>query len=211
MAPERAVPEWFRPLDYEEVLKSWRALPHWEQIGASYFVTFRLADAVARETAERWRELKEDWIARHPRPWDVSNWERFREEVSEKMESLLDAGYGSCLLRETTARTIVSDALLYFNQQRYDLDSFVVMPNHVHILLAPREGYRLSSILHSWKSYTAHQLTRHGASSGSCWLDERFDHAVRNAAHFVKYRQYIRENPTNARLSDTSYTLWEED
>src|SRR6185503_12328146 len=43
-------------------------LPHWQQIGATYFVTFRLADSLPSTLLDRWRNERQAWIARHPHP-----------------------------------------------------------------------------------------------------------------------------------------------
>ena len=53
-----------------------RHLPHWEQPGATYFVTFRLADAVASDVLAQWREERAQWLKLHPHPWD---WKTARE------------------------------------------------------------------------------------------------------------------------------------
>jgi REP element-mobilizing transposase RayT len=78
---------------------------------------------------------------------------------------------------------------------RYELGEFVVMPNHVHAIVAPTGGHQLAQILHSWKSFTAHQFNRVLDSSGHVWQKESFDHIVRSAQHLAKFEAYIRNNP----------------
>src|SRR5512143_1138604 len=51
-------------------------------------------------------------------------------------------------------RQLVADALLFFNGRRYALIAFVVMNDHVHVLVQPREGESLQDLMRSWKGYT---------------------------------------------------------
>jgi REP element-mobilizing transposase RayT len=90
---------------------------------------------------------------------------------------------------------IVHSALRYFEGQRYVLDEYVVMPNHVHVLVKPLPGHGLVAILHSWKSYTANQLNRRLGRTGQLWQHESYDHIVRSEAAREVIRRYIRENP----------------
>ena len=52
----------------------------------------------------------------------------------------------------------MADALRHFDGERYHLEAFVVMPNHVHVLVQLKPGHSLSEILHSWKSFAVHQI-----------------------------------------------------
>ncbi len=87
------------------------------------------------------------------------------------------------------------------------LDAFVVMPNHVHALVQPWVDHALESILHSWKSYSANAINRRLGRRGRLWLDESFDHIVRNGDHLDGLRSYIRENPNKAGLRRGQYIL----
>ena len=190
-----------------ETRKSRRNLPHWEQDGCLYFVTFRLADSLAKEQLDEWEEERAIWCNHHPPPWDTATWLEYDQRFSRKIDYWLDAGAGSCLLACPNLRQIVQDALLFFHEARYDLDCFVVMPNHVHILVAPRPGWELGRIRHSWKSFTAKAINKACGTAGEFWKDEGFDHIVRSEAHRDHYRKYIRGNPAEARLSRNQYTF----
>src|SRR5205823_5811550 len=54
---------------YAEIQHSENVLPHWQQAGAVYFVTFRLADAIPTKLRNQWREEREIWLQLHPYPW----------------------------------------------------------------------------------------------------------------------------------------------
>jgi REP element-mobilizing transposase RayT len=81
-----------------------------------------------------------------------------------------------------------------FDGERYELGEFIVMPNHVHAIVATIGDHQLSPILHSWKSFSAHKFNRILRSSGRIWLPESFDHIVRSAEHLAKFETYIRNN-----------------
>ncbi len=76
------------------------------------------------------------------------------------------------------------------------------MPNHVHVVLTPLPGFALSSILHSWKSFTAKAINKHLGRSGTVWQAESYDHLVRNRADLMHHVFYTRENPQRAGLKD---------
>jgi REP element-mobilizing transposase RayT len=95
---------------------------------------------------------------------------------------------------------IVANALQHFGGDRYRLLAWVIMPNHVHAMLEQTEGHSLSSILYSWKSFTAKKLSALQRSSGSVWAPDYFDRFVRNAEHYANTVCYIEENPVKAGL-----------
>src|SRR5437879_5999837 len=64
---------------------------------------------------------------------------------------------------------IVVAAMRHFEQSRYELVAFVVMNDHVHVMLEPTGSYSLSAILHSWKSFTAGRFQRLYGRSGAVW------------------------------------------
>ncbi len=103
------------------------------------------------------------------------------------------------------ARKIVLDACRYFDGERYTLWSAVVMPDHVHLLLCPKEQtprqwWSLSSVLHSIKSFTAKEINKSLARKGSVWQDESFDRIVRDEKEFLEKWNYIRNNPVKKGL-----------
>ena len=198
----------FKPLNKEaEIHKHRRRLPHWEQDGCTYFVTFRLADAIPQEKLKAWQEQKEIWLKHHPQPWSEKTAGEYEERFVEGLQKWLDAGYGSCALQAEAVRTIVENALRHFDGQRYALDEFVIMPNHVHLLVQPMAGFSLSSMLHSWKSFSSNIVNKQLGRSGTFWLDENFDHAVRSLSQLNHFRRYIAENPTQAYLRPGSFAL----
>ena len=204
----------FVPFDPDaDIQKSRRHLPHWEQAGRTYFVTFRLCDSIPESKLDDWMAERSKWQSHHPRPWSDEEWEFYRQEFLEQIERWSDRGYGTCLLRDSKIRRIVSDALLFFDagtensEERCQMGDFVIMPNHVHLLVRPLGAWELGKLIHSWKSFSAHRINQALGRTGSLWMDERFDHLVRNELSLKKFQHYIEENPRKAKLKEDEFTL----
>ena len=106
----------------------------------------------------------------------------------------------SAVLKDPRIAELVQDALLHFDDQRYELHGWVVMPNHVHVLFTPAAGCRLPDILHSWKSFTAKRSNEVLRRTGTFWEDDYFDRYMRDLAHFEQVTWYIANNPVAAQL-----------
>jgi carbamoylphosphate synthase large subunit/REP element-mobilizing transposase RayT len=194
---------------HREVTQRRRNLPNREQPQTTYFITFRLADSVPQAVLQAWHEEQENWLKLHPKPW---NWKTEREYICrfvEQREEWLDRGHGSCLLRDPRAAEIVAEALRFFEGQRYHLDAFVIMPNHMHALVQPLADHSLSEILHSWKSFTANALNSALNRDGQIWMRESYDHIVRDWNELLNWRRYIAANPKKAGLSAGEFVLKE--
>jgi len=107
----------------------------------------------------------------------------------------------------------MEDVLRHFDGKRYTLGAFVVAPNHVHVLVTPLAEHLLSEALHSWKSFSAHEIGKliksgsgvsplltaepgrlcHSGSS-KVWQKESFDHIVRSPASLARFRVYIQNH-----------------
>jgi len=169
-------------------------LPHWRQDSVTYFVTFRTADSLPQEKLNQWQAEKEAWLKQQPEPHDAQTRKEFYEKFPERLQRWLDQGFGECLLQKPNLRDIVEKALRHFDGERYDIDEFVVMPNHVHVVVTPKTDYQLSGILHSWRSFTANAINKETGKSGAFWQKESFDHIIRNPDQLEKIRGYIRDH-----------------
>jgi REP element-mobilizing transposase RayT len=110
---------------------------------------------------------------------------------------------GSCALADPRAAAVVQGAFLYFLNERYYLHGWSVMPNHAHAVVTPLPRNDLSTILHSWKSYTGNELNKLLGREGPFWESESFDHAIRSVADFERFIRYIEMNPVVAGLAAT--------
>jgi REP element-mobilizing transposase RayT len=194
---------------YADIRFTANRLPHWQQEGAVYFVTFRLADAVPHQLRTRWQSERESWLRVHPKPWSSEAEREYHERFSGALERWLDAGHGSCILRRRDHAEIVAEALHYFDGERAVMLSFVVMPNHVHALLVQNPGWPLEKLLRSWKSFTSRKIGSLPGRERSLWQRDYFDRLVRDEKHFANCVRYIRRNPERARLHNGEFILYE--
>ena len=84
------------------------------------------------------------------------------------MESL-DKGRGECVLRQPELSTIVADSLLHFDSDRYHLGDFVVMPNHMHLIVGLLGHTDIEALCTSWKQVTARRINQALSRSGRFW------------------------------------------
>ena len=174
-------------------------LPHWHQDYKYVFVTFRLVDSIPQEKIILFKEEKELWLKKHPKPWSDEVAKEYKIRFSLRIDKWLDNNYGNCILADAQNRKIVEDALFFFNDKRYHLKAFVVMPNHVHILMQLFNNYHIESVLKSIKSYTAKKINHVMNRNGRIWQAESFDRLIRNEDHYKSVLKYIIAN--NNRLA----------
>ena len=123
------------------------------------------------------------------------------------MQEWLDAGMGAYQLGRPDVRREVEHCLLHFDGARCDIDAFVLMPNHVHAVITPVHGYDLSNLLRGIKGVSANKCNRLLGNKGPFWMDESYDHIIRDAAELAAFRDYIAVNPKKAGLKQHEYSL----
>jgi REP element-mobilizing transposase RayT len=198
-----------KPLDKSApITKTRRILPHWSQDGCTYFVTFRLPDSVAAPIWKKWKEQRAVWTAMHPKPWDSETQKDYNAKFPAQMELWLDAGYGSCALQDSALRELVAKAIHHFDGQYFTLGDYVLMPNHVHVLVTPHEGHTLAKILAGWKRVSGHAILLLTGGPKPFWMAEDFDHVVRSEKQLLLFQNYIAENPRKAKLGPGAWTHW---
>jgi putative transposase len=187
-----------------------RHLPHWRQEGATYFVTFRLADSLPQPKLDELAAVRRDWERRHPPPRTKDVLEKLARENMQRVEQWLDHGMGSCILKEPPFAALITQAMRHFDGARYQLDAYVVMPNHVHALVRPTlcNEHPLETILGGWKQYSSKRINPQFGSNGELWQDESYDRIVRDAEHLYRCLQYIGGNPAKAGLPRDRCPLW---
>jgi REP element-mobilizing transposase RayT len=199
--------EFFNP--QEELDQTIHRLPHWRQGSVPVFVTFRLADSLPAQLLRDWFNRREMFLRANPGPWDEATEACYHALFSEELDRHLDAAHGSCALRDPRIARIVADRLRHFNGTRYDLLSYVIMPNHVHLLFTVRDGESLADILKSWKGVSSRLIHKNQLSDMKpFWQPDYYDRLVRGVDHFNAIMDYIRDNPAKARLS-TGFVLWQ--
>jgi REP element-mobilizing transposase RayT len=166
-----------------------RHLPHFEGGCIPQGVTFRLADSLPRNNLAILIE-------------QLVHLDKTKAETerTRQINLMLDEGYGDACLKNPVVAEIVQNAVLFFNGQRYTLHAWVIMPTHVHALFTPAEGWTLSKILHSWKSFSAREANKVLNRTGEFWQSEYFDRAIRDERGFTAAIEYIEYNPVKAGL-----------
>jgi putative transposase len=182
-------------------------LPHYDAPNVIQHITYHLADSMAQAVlAEMRTELKT--AVRDEKQRDI--------ELRRRIEAYLDAGYGSCILREPAVAACIVNTWFHFDGDRYRLLEWVVMPNHCHVLIEQLEGFPLWKIVLSWKNYTARFINeykrrmsrmesrtgvrRSGDGEGQVWQRDYWDRFIRNERHLQVVREYIVMNPVKAGL-----------
>jgi putative transposase len=194
--------------------------PHWAQAGAVVFFTFRTHDSIPRDVLERWDREKQAWVRSRVRVHGGdtrAHWSAIIPTLSENdraelhktfnrcRETFLDECHGRCLLKRPELAAIVAESLLRFDGERYRMGDFVVMPNHVHLLAAFPTADAMHDQCDSWLHYTAFRINQAIGEKGKFWQQEVFDHLVRNQEQYEYLRQYIADNPQEARLRPKEY------
>jgi putative DNA methylase len=168
-----------------------RTLPHWQPEGRDLFLTWRLSGTLPSAVMARLRASQTKLPGR-----------RFREFDAELDRS----SFGQVWLKEPRiASLVVSGIESVGTKGLCRVHAWVVMPNHVHLLIEPRVPMRL--ITRAIKGPSARYANLLLGRTGNFWQDECFDHWIRNGAEFEKVKRYIEQNPVRAGLVMDS-ALW---
>jgi putative transposase len=92
-------------------------------------------------------------------------------------------------------RLLVCDTIRHFDGSRYKLYAWVVMNDHVHVVLRLLNDFQLDKVTHTWKSFSANQLQRLFGRVGSIWVTESWDRVVRDDAELMEKCLYVLNNP----------------
>jgi len=155
-----------------------RRLPHIHAIGQPMFLTWRLYGSIPEGRSF---------------PSGTTAGEAFLV-----MDRILDnAQTGPLYLKQSEIAEMVVGAVRYREDSDYDLHSYVVMANHVHLLFTPR--IEVSTLMKSLKRFTAREGNRVlGLTGRPFWQDESYDRLVRDSAEFKRIARYIEMNPVKA-------------
>ena len=186
---------------------SWKSrgyLPHYDSLSSIQSITFRLADSLPQEKLSYLKE-------------QLKLLPKIEQEKKKRIEieQWLDSGYGCCALQNQEMAKVMEDTLIKFDDLKYKLFAWCIMPNHVHVLIQPKLS--LARIVQSWKSYTgkwaiknndnlqlgipAHSNTERGLKeTRAFWMREYWDRFIRDENHFKRTIEYIHQNPVKAGL-----------
>ena len=203
----------FSSFDREAPFRTyWSRLPHWRQQGCTNFATFRLADALPRSAVEALKREHDAFLHGHGldpedpnfkalyvKTLDVKARARFEREQATRLNRFLDAGHGACLLARADCARAFRDCLLKFDGDRLHVGDFVIMPNHVHVLMTPMHDEALEDLLQHLKAAATRKINALTESPGQKLCQRSsFDHIVRDSEHLRKFQCYIADNPKKA-------------
>lgn len=204
-------------------------LPHWFRPRVPHFLTYRLADTIPRLLLDEWRSTRRQALRRPLRSEESSEDRRrsAQRQFFTNYDAYLDGALNVAWLAQPEIAEIIRENLYHHHGVKYDLLSYVIMPNHVHALLRPyelqiRESENVSldlaltasdevldawsplaHITHSLKSYTATMANRVLQRTGRFWQKESYDHWVRgDDDDLERIRAYIAYNPVRAGLAE---------
>ena len=194
-----------------ELLISEEHRPHWAQSGTVTFITMRLIDSIPREVIQRWHRERIDLLVRHGiecgRDWktgreqlDPASRKAFDKHFDRARETTLDESIGKCELANPVAAEEVAKSLMHFDDDRYAMGDFVIMPNHLHCLVVFGDADRMRKQCGEWMRYTARKINQLLGRSGPLWYEEPFDHLVRSEDQLQYLRKYLADNPAKANL-----------
>jgi putative transposase len=199
------------PKDTSDGWHSRGYLPHFDSSHVIQHITYRLADSLPRAVLDQMRAE----VGR-----TALETEQGKNDLRQRIEAYLDAGYGSCVLQAPEVARVVIDTWRHFDGERYRLLAWVVMPNHCHVLIEPFAGVPLGKIVLSWKNYTARFINQYKARGGQdaeaevcrtgvrrsqvrgaqVWQRDYWDRYIRDERHLAAAIEYIVMNPVKAGL-----------
>jgi putative transposase len=195
-------------LDYKHTYR--KNLPHIQPPGATFFVTFRLAGTLPLHVVENLRqeaELREKQIEQTANPTERDRLlHEERKRQFGRYDMLLDScAHGPTWLKQSEIAQTVQASIHFLDQKMYDLDTYTIMSNHVHLNFTPLKdengGYiALQRITYSLKRFTATKANKILQRRGQFWQHESYDHIVRDEAELQRIRRYILLNPVKAGL-----------
>lgn len=201
---------------------TWRNLPHWYMPGATHFVTFRLAGTLPQQVLDDLQARKERLLrVKAPGQSAASHRELVHKQLFAAYDEYLDHHRDIHWLDDPRVAAIVRRSLYFLDGKKYGLCSYCILPNHVHVLLRPfdlepaseleRERLELGEtadtasplavIMHSLKSYTAHEANKVLHRAGPFWQHESYDHWVRDDEEMERIVAYINANAVKAGLA----------
>ena len=195
--------EWDVPLPAEAKAKGFHGwhergyLPHCDKPGLIQFVTFRLWDSLPVSRRSEWEHLLTT-AERSDAPRSGARSIASREQQL-KLEDYIDRGLGECFLRDPRVATLMETALRFHQGSRFELLAWVVMPNHVHVLLKVGDA-PLSKIIQNWKSIVAVKANKLLGRTGDFWQADYWDTYMRDEAQKIRAIHYIENNPVKAKL-----------
>ena len=168
-----------------------RNLPHWQPIGGTFSITFRLHGSLPKEEVNQLLEASKLFKSN----WTLEEWDAY----FNKFDALLDRPVtGPTWLEEIPIAHIIINALHFKDGTEYRLIAFCIMKNHVHLIIDQIKN-PLFRILQSLKGFTARRCNELlDRTNHPFWQKESYDHLIRNDQDLTQHLNYLVYNPVLA-------------
>lgn len=156
--------------------------------GGVHFLTLWLTDAVPRHILTRYKDqLRLGYIS--------------ETSFHLAVDRFLTRPGPHDHLRKPAVAAMAQEDLHYFDEVRYHLHAWVIMPNHEHVLLSPKRGNQISSIVHSISSHSSARANEVLGRKGPLWSA---DHLHQNVSdeEIAETVEYMHNEPVAAGLCD---------
>ena len=108
---------------------------------------------------------------------------------------------------ERSASLLVDTLLDYRAKGKYRLHEFVVMPNHIHLLLTPSPDVTLERVMQFIKGGYSYRAGKDLGASLGVWARGYVDHRIRDSQDYDTHREYIHQNPVRRGLASSPETF----
>lgn len=105
---------------------------------------------------------------------------------------------------EPYARLFLKTLYGYKRQGGFQLHAFVLMPEHVHLMLTPAVDITLERAMQFIKGGYSHVASVELGREGEVWQRGFTDHRIRDSEDFANHRNYIHQNPVERRLVENA-------
>ena len=156
-------------------------LPHFDANTLVQHVVFRTSGSLSASVLENVRTL------------DSLN-------ARQAIDDELDNSKNGIVFANTELANFMLNGLKHFDGDRYDLQAWCIMPNHVHVMLVTAPDILLGQIVKTWKSQATRQINFCLGSTGEVFARDYFDRFMRNSAQVNRTIAYIENNPVKAAL-----------
>ena len=163
-------------------------LPHMDACGAVQFITFVLADAAPSQQLPR---------GRHGLGY-------YSDNDMWGADNILDRCSGECILANRDVARIVRRSIYLKDGESHLVLAWVIMPNHVHMLIKQNGSKSLGNIMKQIKAGSAHLINEHLGRKGKVWQIGYFDRMIRTPMQLKSVTDYIHDNPVQAGLTRSS-------
>ena len=172
-----------------------------------YFVTMHLRDALPEHVREEWQSEQER-LQGMVASGSLGEEERkqFGTLLEEWFDKFLDAGEGSALMLDDHLAKFVDEALRQYDAARYRLHAWVIMPNHIHAVIEPAEGYRMAEVLQLWRATIDKRIAGARGKEVSLWEPEFYSSRIRSQEDYERYVSATVNDPNDADLEGWPWT-----